>query len=170
MGFVTLASSPCLVNEYVCIGYSCDLHSPNALPWDCLVKDASHFYDVARYGFLCFDREELKQPGTLYPLAAALQQQCGINAAEAFTFKPTRGMTGAAFHTQPSPQFGAAHTDKNEIHHRGGPGDTSIRSSHSLDPNILVSMCYPNALILSIYHSSWERDVDWDPPRDVQPN
>ncbi|VDC04540.1 unnamed protein product [Peniophora sp. CBMAI 1063] len=64
-------------------------HSSCELPWDDLINNAVEYYDIDRYGFICFDKNELRKPGRLYSLVAELQKRCGIDSPEPFTFKPS---------------------------------------------------------------------------------
>lgn len=68
--------------------YSRDVHHPHALPWEDLVTNASSFYDVDRYDFMCFDRNALRKPRSLYSLAEKLEEQCSMASAAPFTFTP----------------------------------------------------------------------------------
>ncbi|VDC01740.1 unnamed protein product [Peniophora sp. CBMAI 1063] len=66
--------------------YSRDLGHPRELPWDDLVRNPSDFYDTKRFDFICFNKDELQDPGKVYTYAQVLRERCGATSEDPFTF------------------------------------------------------------------------------------
>ncbi|VDC04041.1 unnamed protein product [Peniophora sp. CBMAI 1063] len=92
--------------------YSRNPHHPHDLPWKELVDDASKFYNVDHFDYLCFDRDALQEPGVLYPLAAKLRSQCGIESKDLFTFRPTLERDTITSEDHPPPSSDTLHSEQ----------------------------------------------------------
>ncbi|VDB94396.1 unnamed protein product [Peniophora sp. CBMAI 1063] len=69
------------------IEYSRSPYHPCELPWDDVNLRGSDYYDVNRYSYMCFDQKALEDPATIVALASSLQEHCGIDSPDPFTFK-----------------------------------------------------------------------------------
>ncbi|VDC00001.1 unnamed protein product [Peniophora sp. CBMAI 1063] len=123
--------TPSMLEEIIVQYYNeiWDVHSPLSLPWDDLVQNAANFYDVDRYSFMCFNREELKHTGLLYSLAAVLEMQCGINAHEPFTFRPASDAEHGVSDSRPTSSLGPTRVHEREKQYQAEPAGAAVQST-----------------------------------------
>ncbi|VDC03837.1 unnamed protein product [Peniophora sp. CBMAI 1063] len=160
-----------VINYYQAVwGHSGDLRLPHDLPWDDLVRNAPDFYDIDGYSYLCFDKDRLRQPGTLFPLAEELQQHCGIDSHAPFTFRlaPRPKTVSSGIH--PPLSSDATCLDRQDAQqYQAEPGQTVTRASRSPSPN-QDAVQELSLQVSSAAVPGSTLDVDWEVPgEDAQP-